>query len=159
MSWAELKLVITRQGMPRTRMTARYNYTTENRRMKADDMRDIALWKKWWGDINHEVTSRKFPTAGKDQNKVRKRVKVLSYLDELTCAHDCCKHPALPVFDWAITSEGPQSQDVPTPSPKGRIHPLFEIPRPVPLQHTPVILTVDLNQKDKCQFPKTMKQG
>lgn len=103
--------------------------------------------------------SPKFPTAGEDQSKVRKRVKVLSYLDELTRAHDCCKHPALPVFDWAVAGEGPQSQDVTTPGPKGGIDPVFEIPRPVSLQHTPVILTVDLTKKDKCQLAKTMEEG
>lgn len=88
-------------------------------------------------------------------------VDVSIYRDRITCAHDGCKHPALSILDWAITGLSPLCQDVPTPGPNGRIDSLFEVIWPIPFQHSPVVLTVDLTMKeiDKCQFPKVMKQA
>lgn len=65
----------------------------------------------------------------------------------VTCAHDGCKHPALSILDWAVIGLSPLSQDVPTSSPQGRIQPLFEVTRPVPFQHPPIVFAVDLIMK------------
>lgn len=68
----------------------------------------------------------------------------------VTCAHDGCKHPALSILDWAVTGLSPLSQDVPTSSPQGRIHPFFEVARPVAFQHPPIVLAVDLIMKKEA---------
>jgi hypothetical protein len=63
----------------------------------------------------------------------------------VTCAHDGSKHPALAVHDRAEAALGPLGQDVPTAGPRGRVNALREVPRPLPLQHPPVVLRVDLH--------------
>lgn len=46
---------------------------------------------------------------------------------QITCTHDSCKHPALPISDGAVVGLGPHSQNVPAPGPRGRMDPLFEV--------------------------------
>lgn len=79
--------------------------------------------------------------------------------DIITCAHDRCKHPTLSVLDRAETRLGPLSQDVSAPSPQGGMNSLFVVTGPVPFQHSPVVLAVYLNIKDKCELPKNINQA
>ena len=62
----------------------------------------------------------------------------------VTCAHDGSKHPALAVHDGAEARPGPLGQDVPAARPRGGVHALRVVPRPLPRQNPPVVRRVDL---------------
>ena len=81
------------------------------------------------------------------------------YCDIITCAHDRCEHPTLSVLDRAETRLGPLPQDFTAPSPQGGMKSLFVVTGPVPLQHSPVVLAVYLNIKDKREVPKNINHS